>query len=140
MPSELLRKTAIAASLLFAAFGANAKGLADFFRSDPSTAAVAQAPSLAGKKDAGIHASPIDSKSEDVPQWLRDSERLNKMLGDSADFRVENAKVIRKFDSPVPGLDGFVVEATSYTKDFPDGKTSCSSFTPTNQDATWWSG
>jgi len=58
MPSELLRKTAIAASLLFAAFGANAKGLADFFRSDPSTAAVAQAPSLAGKRMQGYTHHP----------------------------------------------------------------------------------
>lgn len=70
-------------------------------------------------KDAVQTTSPAD---EDVPQWLRDSRRLSSLLGDSAEVRIENPKVIRKIETPVPGLQGFIVQADTFSKASPDGK------------------
>lgn len=70
-------------------------------------------------KDAVQSVSPTE---EDVPQWLRDSERLSALLGDNGEARIENPKVVRKIDTPVAGLQGFVVQADTYTKASPEGK------------------
>jgi hypothetical protein len=116
------KKTLFASGILAFSMISNAGVIADYLKGSPKTSEAANAQALNGKMDAGLKTSPVDSNAQDIPQWLKDSERLGKMLGDSADFRVENPKVIRKFDSPIPGLDGFVVEATSYSKATPDGK------------------
>lgn len=84
--------------------------------------------SSGGKSPQGADASstiksaPITSADKDVPGWLRDSERLNSMLGDDAETKIENAKVVRKVETPIPGLDGFVVEADTSTAANPEKK------------------
>ena len=84
--------------------------------------------SSGGKSPQGADASstiksaPITSADKDVPGWLRDSERLNSMLGDDAETKIENAKVVRKVETPIPGLDGFVVEADTSTTANPEKK------------------
>lgn len=69
-----------------------------------------------------LRSEPIDSKSKDLPDWLKDSKRLQDMLGADANYRVENPKVIRRVEAPFPGLEGYVVEATSFSDATPEGK------------------
>lgn len=59
---------------------------------------------------------------DDVPQWLRDSRRLQEMLGSDAKVRIDNPKVIHKVPNAFAGLDAFVVEGTEFNADHPDGK------------------
>ncbi len=67
-----------------------------------------------------IKTSKVEDK--DIPDWLRKSERLEAMLGDDGKSRIENAKVVSKVETPIPGLDGFVVQADVFNDKFPDGK------------------
>lgn len=69
-----------------------------------------------------LKSKPVAPNDTDLPSWLRDSERLNTMLGANADMRIENARAIRKVETPIPGLEGFVVEADTYTKENPEPK------------------
>ena len=81
--------------------------------------------SFLGKKSGDseeVKSKPVAPADKDVPDWLRDSERLTAMLGDSADTKISNPKVIRKVETPIPGLDGFVVEADTVSTAHPDGK------------------
>lgn len=59
---------------------------------------------------------------EEIPQWLKDSRRLNEMLGSDAKVRIENPKVVHKVPNAFAGLDAFVVEGTEFNEDHPDGK------------------
>ena len=88
----------------------------DFSKFLNSKESAAEAPSPPVRSEA------VDPKSKDVPDWLKDSQKLKDMLGADANFRVENPKVIRRVDAPFPGLEGYVVEATSYSDATPDGK------------------
>lgn len=106
-----MRSKTLAALAVLAACGlganmpATASGLSDLLGQKPKNEVKAAPPPVA-----------------DVPKWLRDSERLNSMLGDNADARIEDAKVVRKVETPIPGLDGFVVQATVYSTASPEGK------------------
>ncbi|KLR59000.1 hypothetical protein OX89_04235 [Diaphorobacter sp. J5-51] len=69
--------------------------------------------------------SPIKTSNvedKDIPDWLRKSERLEAMLGDDGKSRVENAKVVSKVETPIPGLDGFVVQADIFNAKSPEGR------------------
>lgn len=57
-----------------------------------------------------------------VPQWLKDSRKLNDMLGSDAKVRIENPKVVHKVSKVFASLDAFVVEGTEFSDDHPDGK------------------
>lgn len=96
-------------------------GLADFFKSEPKKGAET-AGLFASAADAGVKTQPIDGDSKEVPDWLRDSKRLETMLGAEANFKIKDPRVIRTMDAPFPGLLGYVVEATSYSDANPDGK------------------
>lgn len=71
---------------------------------------------------SNIKATEISPDDKDIPAWLRSSDRLNAMMGASADARLENAKVIRKVETAIPGLDGFVVQADSFSTENPEGR------------------
>ena len=60
--------------------------------------------------------------AEEIPQWLKDSRKLNEMLGSDAKVRIENPKVVHKVSKVFAGLDAFVVEGTEFSDDHPDGK------------------
>lgn len=105
-----LSRIALAATLTVFAGVATASGISDFLQ-----------PSKVGAA-ASVKATEISPNDKDIPDWLRNSERLNAMMGASADARLENAKVIRKVESPIPGLDGFVVQADSYSSADPEGR------------------
>ena len=60
--------------------------------------------------------------AEEIPQWLKDSRKLNDMLGSDAKVRIENPKVVHKVSKVFAGLDAFVVEGTEFSDDHPDGK------------------
>ena len=108
-------------------------GIADFFKSPqkssapaaqaaapaPATQAVADDIKLGDMSLKSLAVAPNDS---DLPAWLKDSKRIEQMIGADANFKVENPKVIRRIQSPIPGLDGFVVQATSFSDETPEGK------------------
>ena len=74
-------------------------------------------------KSTGLKTQALEPPSaEETPQWLKDSKRLNELLGSDAKTRIENAKVVHKVPKAFAGLDAFVVEGTEYSDDFPDGK------------------
>ncbi|MBV7542122.1 hypothetical protein [Acidovorax sp. sic0104] len=108
--SRTLINLALVASLTAATGLASAAGISDFLQ-----------PSKTGST-AAIKATEVSPNDKDVPDWLRNSDRLNAMMGASADARLENAKVIRKVESPIPGLDGFVVQADSFSSENPEGR------------------
>lgn len=60
--------------------------------------------------------------AEEVPAWLRDSRKLNEMLGSDAQVRIENPKVVHKVNNVFAGLDAFVVEGTETSADHPEGR------------------
>ena len=107
----------LAAFALTAALGvahAQSKSISSLLAAPPEKTA------QGADKASMVKATPISSADKDVPDWLRDSERLNQMLGDDADTKIENAKVIRRVETPIPGLDGFVVEAETSTTAKPE--------------------
>ena len=97
-------------------------GITDFIKSTKNPSAAAKQAGGAASNDASVKTSAINAKDSDIPEWLRDSARLEKMLGSDANYRVENPKVVRRIEAPIPGLDGFVVEGTSFSDASPDGK------------------
>lgn len=72
--------------------------------------------------DDPIKASAIKPDDAGIPDWLRKSERLEAMLGDEAGSKVQNAKVVSRVETPVPGLQGFVVQADVVTEKNPEGR------------------
>ena len=106
-----LRACVIAASLAIGAMGnAFAAGGLSEFLVKPS------------KLNQGnpIKTSKVDEK--DIPDWLRKRERLEAMLGEDGKSRIENSQVVSKVETPIPGLNGFVVQADVFNDKFPDGK------------------
>jgi len=87
----------------------------------PSANGAAAAPAASDGAHV-VKTESIDSKSQEIPDWLKDSKRLQDMLGADSNYRVESPKVIRRVEAPFPGLEGYVVEATSYSEATPDGK------------------
>lgn len=48
-------------------------------------------------KSTGLKTQALEPPSaEETPQWLKDSKRLNELLGSDAKTRIENAKVVHK--------------------------------------------
>lgn len=74
------------------------------------------------KAAPNVKTDPVDPRSSDLPAWLKDSQKLKDMLGADANFRVQDPKVIRRLEAPFPGLEGYVVEATSFSDATPEGK------------------
>ena len=74
------------------------------------------------KNSSGASQRLSPPSDEETPQWLKDSRRLNELLGSDAGVRIENAKVVHKSPKALAGLDAFVVEATEFSKDHPEGK------------------
>lgn len=63
-------------------------------------------------KSTGLKTQALEPPSaEETPQWLKDSKRLNELLGSDAKTRIENAKVVHKVPKAFAGLDAFVVRA-----------------------------
>ena len=72
------------------------------------------------KADDGVKTTPV--KPEDIPDWLRKSERLEALLGDGGSGQVSNAKVVSKVETPIPGIDGIVVQADVTNESNPEGR------------------
>jgi hypothetical protein len=53
-----------------------------------------------------------DADLDELPDWFHDSERLSEMLGGKVAGEVENAKVIRRIQTPIKGLDAVVIKGT----------------------------
>lgn len=115
MPVQVKRTLLLSAVLSMGLhLPAQALDFSKFLKSKASTEEAAPSPA--------VRSAAVDPKAKDVPDWLKDSQKLKDMLGADANFRVENPKVIRRVDAPFPGLEGYVVEATSYSDATPDGK------------------
>lgn len=106
-----LRVLCVSVACTLAAMPVAAAGLSDFIAK----------PSRINKVDE-IKASAIKPEDPDIPDWLRKSERLEAMLGDEAGSKVENAKVISRVETPVPGMQGFVVQADVVSEKNPEGR------------------
>lgn len=83
----------------------------------------------AGKKgNNGVQSLSFDSSksgvpsNEETPSWLKDSGRLESILGGGARFKVENPTLVRTVESPVPGLKAYVVKATTFDDEKPNGE------------------
>ena len=72
------------------------------------------------KADDSVKTTPV--KPEDIPDWLRKSERLEALLGDGGSGQVSNAKVVSKVETPIPGVDGIVVQADVSNEANPEGR------------------
>lgn len=80
------------------------------------------------ESDQDLQLSGEEVTEEETPAWLRDSERLEKMLGADGAMRVENPRVVKRLDTPIAGLEGYVVRSTLYTKGTPAGEDSLTVF------------
>lgn len=96
---------------LGAPLASQAAGLKDFVSQAPITS-----------NDSGISTSAVADDGKDVPDWLRKSKRLEAMLGDGDRGKVTNAKVVSKVETPVPGIEGLVVQADIVNEANPEGK------------------
>ncbi|CAN7645092.1 hypothetical protein LJR129_005009 [Acidovorax sp. LjRoot129] len=105
MRSKTFAATLFASFLAFNVGMANAGNISDFFSGPNGKAPKITAPA-----------------PEALPEWLKDSRRLQELLGSDPKVRIENPKVIHKVANAFPGLDAYVVEGTEYNDDFPDGK------------------
>lgn len=47
---------------------------------------------------------------DEVPSWVRDSERLSQLLGGEQVGEVSDARVIKRLPTPIEGLDALVIE------------------------------
>ncbi len=72
--------------------------------------------------DGDVKASPIEADDPSVPDWLKKSDKIEAMLGSGDRGEVKNAKVVSKVETPVPGLNGFVVQADIVNDKNPEGK------------------
>lgn len=117
MRSKKITAVAMAMACL-ATISAHAGAIGDFMKSSKASSST----SVAADEKASIKATPIDPKNKEIPDWLRDSDRLKSMLGAEADFKIENPKVVRRVEAPFPGLEGYVVEATTISEANPEGK------------------
>lgn len=73
-------------------------------------------------KNSGKAPKLVAPPQDETPQWLRDSRRLNELLGSNPNMRIENPKVVHKVPKVFGGLDAYVVEGTEFSEDHPDGK------------------
>lgn len=113
--SRNYRRLLLACSCAVAASTAQA-GLFDAFSSqakipplqEEKTAPEAVPAPKEGKKSVKEE-SPVPE--EQIPDWFKDSERLASLLGGNALGKVSAPRVIRRMESPVPGLDALVIEA-----------------------------
>lgn len=76
----------------------------------------AQVPPLAAADPVAAAAQPTVPE-QDLPAWMRDSQRLAHLLGGQSVGEVSDAKVIQRITTPIEGLDALVIEAMVSAKD-----------------------
>lgn len=54
------------------------------------------------------------SLDEPLPEWVKDSKKLSELLGGKVVGNVKDAKVIKRYETPIPGLDALAVAANVY--------------------------
>ncbi len=72
--------------------------------------------------EASVKASAISQDDPSIPDWLKKSEKLEAMLSSGDRGEVKNPKVVSKVETPVQGLNGFVVQADIMNDQHPEGK------------------
>ena len=74
------------------------------------------------KETSSIKASMIKEDSDEIPDWLKKSKRLEMILGEDGKSKIENAKVVSKIESPIKGLFAYVIQADVFSDKNPEGK------------------
>ena len=64
--------------------------------------------------DTNIKATPL--KGDELPSWMKDSQRLAKILDGDDIGEVKNPKVVGRYETPIEGLFAVAVQATVISK------------------------
>ncbi len=55
--------------------------------------------------------TPSESESQEMPEWFKYAEKIKGLIGSNKVSTIENVKLLRRFDTPIAGLDALVVQA-----------------------------